>query len=102
MTKTPAAIAGAAATRLHPLRQLDKEPIGQHQVLEPYHPFEAPFQARLVAVRRERSAVVGLRDVEEEHAVRIDMSRRPSRRTFVHKDGTAIPAIPRLLDTLPV
>src|SRR5215468_8393528 len=55
IAKTPAAIAGDATTRCHPLRHAcrimgsGEEPIGQHQILEPRHPFQRPLHAGFAA-----------------------------------------------------
>src|SRR5262245_55249276 len=64
IAKTPAAIAGAASTRLHPLvhdariMRSREEAAGQHQLLEPRHPRQRPLRARLARAWGERAAVV--------------------------------------------
>src|SRR5262245_52023874 len=79
---TPPAIQGAAITRLQPSSHAaltrvmsGKEPVGDHQLLQPHHPGEGPLGAGLPGGGRERPGVVGVVHVEHQHASRVDDGR---------------------------
>ena len=53
---------------------LHEERPRQHQILQPHHPLQRPLGGRFVALRRQRPAVVRVVDVEQQHAIGIDLA----------------------------